>query len=148
MFKFYVLQSIFLVLLLLPCLSERLVVIEQNHLFDYCVLATVELVVLVERSWSVSGLLCDPLLLAWLEVSHELAVVLAYDSLCGVVEAIADVVGSFRDVLGAGDIVADQSLALGTQAVQLLGVETSVLDSAVVPLLVFELEVVVEKVFA
>ena len=122
--------------------------VKLYHFLDDLVLGAVEVRVVLELPWVVPALLCDPLLLSWLELALELAVVLANDSLGRIVEAVADIVGTLRYMLKAINIVAYQRLAVGPQALHLLRVEASVLDRAVVPLLVFELEVIIEEVLA
>ena len=122
--------------------------VKLYHFLDDLVLGAVEVRVVLELPWVVPALLCDPLLLSWLELALELAVVLANDSLGRIVEAVTDIVGTLRYMLKAINIVAYQCLAVGPQALHLLRVEASVLDRAVVPLLVFELEVIIEEVLA
>ena len=122
--------------------------VKLYHFLDDLVLGAVEVRVVLELPWVVPALLCDPLLLSWLELALELAVVLANDSLGRIVEAVADIVGTLRYMLKAINVVTYQRLAVGPQALHLLRVEASVLDRAVVPLLVFELEVIIEEVLA
>lgn len=102
--------------------------------------------VVLELSWVVSALLRDPLFLAGLEVALELAVILADDSLRRVVEAISDVICSLRNVLETIDIVTNEGFAIRSEALHLLRVESPVLNCAVVPLLVFKLQVIIEEV--
>lgn len=125
-----------------------LITIELDHLLNDLVLGAVQVRVIVKLPRVVPTLLGNPLLLAGLEVALELAVVLADDALGRVVEAVSNVVRAFRDVLEAIDVVANERFAIGSQALHLLGVESPVLNRAVIPLLVLELKVIVEEVFA
>lgn len=104
--------------------------------------------VILEQPWVVTGLLRDPLLLAWVQISLELAVVLADDSFGWIVEPIANIVGALGNGFGSVDIVTNQCLAIRSETLELLGVKPPILDGAVVPFFVFELEVVVEVVLA
>lgn len=133
--------------LLLPSGSQGWIIIKFYHFLDDLILRSVEVGVVLELARVVAALLGHPLLLTGIQVSLELAVVFANYSLCRIVEAIAYVIGSFRNILST-DIVADERHSVGTKPLELFSVESPILDCAVVPFLVLELEVVVEEVLA
>lgn len=82
-----------------------------------------------------------------MQLSQELAVILANNPLDRVVEAISDIVGAFRDLLRTVNLVGHQRFAVRAEIVRAhLSVEAAILEGAVVPVLVLELQVVVEEV--
>ena len=95
-------------------------------------------------------LLHDPLLFADVELSCELAIVLANNALNWVVETVSDVVRALRNFLRLSTgVVCDQSLAVRAQIVcGHFSVEATILESGVIPVLVFEFELVKEEVSA
>ena len=104
--------------------------------------------VILELSWVVPAFLRGPLFLIVLQISFEFTVVLADDSLGGVVESISDIVGAFWYVFGPVNVVANKRLSIRSQPFQLFSVEATVLYRAVVPVLVLKLQIVVEKVLS
>lgn len=122
--------------------------VELDHLLDDLVFGAVQVRVILKLPWVVSALLSDPLLLPGLEVTLELTIVLAYDPLGRVVETITDIVSAFRDMLEAINVVANECFAIRPESLHLLGVESPILNGTVVPLLVLELQVIVEEVFS
>ena len=136
------------VLLLHPSLPQARILVQQHHLLDDLVIVSVEMVVviLVVDPRVVPSLLPDPLFLLLQQISLELAFVVANNPFRWIKVAITDIVGTLRDVLWPLDVVADKSFAIWPQPLQLLSVEAPVLDGAVVPGGVFELQIVVEEV--
>ena len=61
-------------------------------------------------------------------------------------EAISDVIGACRYKARTFDIVDDERFSIGADALQDLGVEATVLLSAVVPVIRLEWQVIVEEV--
>ena len=104
--------------------------------------------VILELSGIVSTLFRDPLFLPRLQVALEIPIIFAYDPLRRIIEAVTDIVRSLRDVLETIDIVTDESLAIRSQTLHLLSVESPILYGAIVPLLVLELKIIVEEVLA
>jgi hypothetical protein len=98
----------------------------------------------------VTALLHDPLLFTDVELSCKLAIVLADDALDWIVETISNVVRALRNFLRlAAGVVCDQSLAVRAQIVRRhFSVEATILESGVIPVLVFEFELVKEEVSA
>ena len=123
--------------------SECWILIEFDHLLDDLVLRPIEMGVIFELSGVVPAFLRGPLLFIVLKVSFKFTIVLADDPLRWVIEAISDIVGALGYILGAVDVIANQCLSIWSQTLQLLRVESTVLYRAVVPLLVFELQVTV-----
>jgi len=99
-------------------------------------------------SWVVPTLLGDPLLFSGLELPLELAIVFANDSLCWIIKAITNIVGTLWYVFGSIDVITNQSFAIRPQGLHLLSVEPSVLNRAVIPFLILELEVIIKEVLA
>ena len=124
------------------------VAIELDHFLDDLVLGAVQMGVILELSGVVPTLLCDPLLFSCLQIALEVAIVLADNSLGRVVETIADIICSLWNVLKSIDIVTDKSFAVRSEPLHLLRIESPILYSAIVPLLVLELEIIVEEVLA
>lgn len=96
----------------------------------------------------VTALVEDPLFFAGSKLSLELPVVLADHALEWIIVAVPKVIGSLRDSLRSLNVVRDQSQAIWTETLEDFSVETSVLLGRVGPVLVFELEVVIEEVVA
>lgn len=95
----------------------------------------------------VATLLYNPFFFADVQLSQELAVILANNPLNRVVEAVSNIVGAFRDLLRTFRVVGHQRFAVGPEVVRAhLSVEAAVLAGAVVPVLVLELQVVVKEV--
>ena len=129
-------------------LQQLRVLVNLDHFFDDSVLGAVEVGVISEFTRLISALFSDPLLLARQQVPLELTIVSADDALGGIVETVADIIRALVNRHGSVHLVAEQREAIGTQTLQLLSVETPILDRAVVPFLVLELQVVVEEVLA
>lgn len=113
--------------------------IEPNHLLDDLVLRAVEMTIVIKLSGVVSTFFGGPLLFSWFQITLELSVIFTNDSFGWIIESIADIIGSFGDVFGSIDVVANQGLAIWAETFQLLGVESSVLNGAIIPVLIFEL---------
>jgi len=95
--------------------------------------------IVIKLSGIVSTFFGGPLFFAWLQVTLELTVVFTNNSFGWIIEAIADIIGSLRNILGSIDIVADERLTIWTKTFQLFCIESSILNRAVIPLLIFEL---------
>ena len=104
--------------------------------------------VVLELARVVATLLSHPLLLASVQVTFELSIVFANYSLRWIVEAITNIIGAFRDILWTPDIVADERHSIRAESLKLFSIESSILDRTIVPLLVLELQVVVEEVLS
>ena len=104
--------------------------------------------VVIVDTWVVTALVEDPLFLAWSKLPLELPVVLADHALEWIIVAITEVIGSLRNSLGSLDIVRDQSQAVWTETLEDFSVETSILLGRVGPVLVFELQFVIEEVIS
>jgi len=137
-------------------LFELRVLVQADHFLDDLVSASVkERVVFIDLR-VVARLLNDPLLLLGVELALELARVFEDGALARVVVTVPDVVGALGDVLRTADVVRDQGQTVRAQALELLGVEPTILDRAVVPLglsrgvrgVRSELKLVVEEVLA
>ena len=102
--------------------------------------------VVIIDAWVVTALVEDPLFFAWSKFPLELPIVLADHALEWIIVAVAEVISSFRNSLGSLDIVGNQSQAVWTETLEDFGVETSILLGRVGPVLVFELQLVVEEV--
>ena len=100
----------------------------------------------------VSTLLEDDLFFAGVDVSLETRIVLANNSLHGIIVAISNIIGALRNSLGTLDVVGDQSEAIRAQTFEYFSVELTIVVCAVVPwfvcLLVFAnvFKVIVEEV--
>jgi hypothetical protein len=104
--------------------------------------------VVIIDAWVVTALVEDPLFFAWSKLPLELPVVLADHALEWIIVAVTEVIGSLRNPLGSLDIVGDQSQAVWTKTLEDFSVETSILLSRVGPVLVFELQFVIEEVIS
>ena len=102
--------------------------------------------VVIVDTWVVTALVEDPLFLAWSKLPLELPVVLADHAFEWIIVAVSEVISALGDSLGSLDIVRDQSQAVWTETLQDFSVETSVLLGRVGPVLVLELEFVIEEV--
>ena len=139
-----------------PELFELRVLIQADHFLDDLVSASVKERVIFIDLRVVARLLNDPLLLLGVELALELARVFEDGALARVVVTVPDVVGALGDVLRTADVVRDQSQSVRAQTLELLGVEPTILDRAVVPLRLScgvrcvrsELKLVVEEVLA
>ena len=135
---------------------ELRVLVQADHFLDDLVSASVKERVIFIDLRVVARLLNDPLLLLGVELALELARVFEDGALARVVVTVPDVVGALGDVLRTADVVRDQGQTVRAQALELLGVEPTILDRAVVPLglsrgvrgVRSELKLVVEEVLA
>ena len=126
-------------LLPLTCSSESWILIKLNHLLDDLVFRAVEMTIVIKLPSIVSTFFWGPLFFTWLQITFELTVIFANNSFGWIIESITDIIGSLRNILGSIDIVANERLTIWTKSFQLLCVESSILNSAVIPLLIFEL---------
>ena len=132
------------------------VLIEFDHFLDNLIVVSVEMRVIIVNLGVIPGLLCDPVLLLLVKLSLELAVIFENGSLCGIIVTVSDIVGAFGNFFGATNVIGNQSEAVRAQALQLLSVEATILDCAVVPLLLSgnivcfssEFKIVIEEVFS
>ena len=108
-------------------------------LLDDLVLRAVEMTIVIKLSRVVSTFLGGPLLFSWFQITFELSVIFTNDSLSWIIESIADIIGSLRDVFGSVDVVANECFAIWAKTLQLLRVESSILNRAIIPVLIFEL---------
>ena len=83
-----------------------------------------------------------------LEVTLEFSIVLANDPLSWIIVTISNIVGSLGYALWSIDVVANQSLSIWSETFEDLSVVPPILYGAVVPLFIFELQVIVEEVLA
>ena len=132
------------------------VLIEFDHFLDNLIVVSVEMRVIIVDLGVIAGLLSDPVLLLLVQLSLELPVIFENGTLCGIIITVANIVSAFGNFLGAPDVIGNQSEAVRAQALQLLSVEATILDRAVVPLLLSgnivsfssEFEIVIEEVFS
>ena len=122
--------------------------IELDHLLDDLVLRAIQMSVILELPGIVSALLCNPCFLSSLQVSLEVSVILADNPLGRIVEAVSDVVCSLGDVFKSIDIITSERLSIWSKAFHLFGIKTPILNSAVLPLFVLELKVVIEEILS
>ena len=100
----------------------------------------------------VSTLLEDDQFFTRVDVSLETRIVLANNSLYGIIVAISNIISALRNSLGTLDVVGDQGEAIRAQTLQHFSVELAVVVCAVVPwfvcLLVFAnvFKIIVEEV--
>ena len=100
----------------------------------------------------VSTLLEDDQLFAWVNVSLKTRIVLANNSLYGIIVAISNIISALRNSLRTLDVVGDQSETIRTQTLQHFSVELAIVVCAVVPwffcLLIFAnvFKVVIEEI--
>ena len=119
--------------------SQSWILIELDHLLNDLVLRAIKVRIILELSWVVSTFFRGPLLFVVLQVSLELTVVFADDSLGWVIEPISNIVSSLWYVFRTIDVIANQSFSIWSQPFQLFCVESAILYGAVVPVLVLKL---------
>jgi hypothetical protein len=135
--------------LLFTSSSEGWVLVQLDHLLDDLIFRSVEMRIIFEITRLISALFSSPLLLSGIKISLELTIVLANNTFSRIIEAISDIVCSFRNFFSAEYIIDFEGLSFWPQTLQLyLGVESSVLYRAVVPLFVLELKIIVEEVLS
>ena len=71
--------------------------------------------VVFELSWVVSRLLSDPLFFTWFQISLELAIILANNSLGWIIETITDVVCALRNILWPINIITYKRFAIWSE---------------------------------
>jgi hypothetical protein len=141
--------SVFSLSLLFTSSSEGWVLVQLDHLLDDLIFRSVEMRIIFEITRLISALFSSPLLLSGIKISLELTIVLANNTFSRIIEAISDIVCSFRNFFSAEYIIDFEGLSFWPQTLQLyLGVESSVLYRAVVPLFVLELKIIVEEVLS
>ena len=141
--------SVFSLSLLFTSSSEGWVLVQLDHLLDDLIFRSVEMRIIFEITRLISALFSSPLLLTGIKISLELTIVLANNTFSRIIEAISDIVSSFRNFFSAEYIIDFEGLSFWPQTLQLyLGVESSVLYRAVVPLFVLELKIIVEEVLS
>jgi hypothetical protein len=117
--------------------SQLGVLVHFYHFRDDLIVGAVQVRIIVILLRVVTALLNDPLLLAIIQITLKVRVVLANDTLYRVKVAISDVVSSFRDASQTFDVIGQKSEALGTQSsFANLSVELAVLVRAIDPTLV------------
>lgn len=141
--------SVFSLSLLFTSSSEGWVLVQLDHLLDDLIFRSVEMRIIFEITRLISALFSSPLLLTGIKISLELTIVLANNTFSRIIEAISDIVSSFWNFFSAEYIIDFEGLSFWPQTLQLyLGVESSVLYRAVVPLFVLELKIIVEEVLS
>lgn len=141
--------SVFSLSLLFTSSSKGWVLVQLDHLLDDLIFRSVEMRIIFEITRLISALFSSPLLLSGIKISLELTIVLANNTFSRIIEAISDIVCSFRNFFSAEYIIDFEGLSFWPQTLQLyLGVESSVLYRAVVPLFVLELKIIVEEVLS
>ena len=88
------------------------VLIEFDHFLDNLIVVSVEMSVIVVDLRVIAGLLSDPVLLLLVQLSLELAVIFENSTLCGIIVTVTDIVSSFRNFLGATNVIGNQSEAV------------------------------------
>ena len=107
------------------------------HFRDNLVVGAIQVRIIVILLRVVTALLNDPLLLAVIQITLKVRVVLANDALHRVKVAISDIVSAFRNTSQTFNVVGQESEAFRTQSsFANFGVELAVLVRAIDPSLV------------
>ena len=132
------------------------ILIEFDHFLDNLIVVSVEVRVIIVDLRVIASLLGNPVLLLLVKLPLELAVIFENGTLCGIIVTVSNIVGSLGNFFGTANVIGNQSEAIRAQTLQLLCVETAILDCAVVPLLLSgdiislssKFEIVIEEVFS
>ena len=111
------------------------VLVEFDHLLNNFIVVSIKVCVIIVDLRIIACFLDDPVLLFLIELPLELAIIFENGALCWIVVTVTNIVGAFRDFFWSTNVIGYQSQTIRTKAFKLLGIETAVLNCAVVPLL-------------
>lgn len=131
--------------------SQCRIIIKRNHFFNNLIFWSIKMSSILINPWFIHSFFNNPLLFPRQQISLVLSkvfLILTNDTLSWVIETITSIISTFCNLFWPLNFINQQSFTIGTKSLKLLSIKTTILNSTIIPIFIFELQIIEEEIFS